>query len=113
MRGLRYKLRMFGIYVDEPVFIYGYNQSVLVNASAPESMLKKKSQSTAFHIIREGCATDEWRTAYIHTSLNESDLITKPLRGESMALFQDAASPQLVWQYNQHWGADEYGVGHG
>ena len=83
MRGLRYKLRMFGIYVDEPVFIYGYNQSVLVNASAPESILKKKSQSTAFHIIREGCATDEWRTAYIHTSLNESDLITKPLSGEN------------------------------
>ena len=34
-RGLRYKLLMFGIPVDEPVFIYGDNRSVLVNASAP------------------------------------------------------------------------------
>ena len=27
LNGLRYKLRMFGIPVDEPVFIYGDNQS--------------------------------------------------------------------------------------
>ena len=32
LRGLHYKLRMFDIPVDEPVFIYGDNQSVLVNA---------------------------------------------------------------------------------
>ena len=61
---------MFGIPVDEPVFIYRDNQSVLVNASAPESTLKKKSQSIDFHFIFEGCATDEWRTTYINTSLN-------------------------------------------
>ena len=42
--GLHYKLCMFGIPVDEPVFIYGDNQSVLVNASAPESTLKKTSK---------------------------------------------------------------------
>ena len=39
LRGLCYKLRMFGIPVDEPLFIYGDNHLVLVNASAPESML--------------------------------------------------------------------------
>ena len=72
---------MFGIPVDEPVFIYGDNKSVLFNASAPEFTLKKKSQSIDFHFIRKGCATDEWRTTYIHTSLNVSDLMTKPLSG--------------------------------
>ena len=70
LRGIRYKLLMFGIPVDEPVFIYGDDQSVLVNASAPEFTLKKKSQSIYFHFILEGCATDEWRTTYINTSLN-------------------------------------------
>ena len=49
--GLRYKLRMFGIPVDEPTCVYGGNQSVLVNSSMPASTLKKKSQSTAFHFI--------------------------------------------------------------
>ena len=73
---------MFGIPVDEPAYVYGDNQSVLVNSSAPESTLKKKSQSIAFHFVREGCAADEWRTTYIHTSLNVSDLMTKPLSGE-------------------------------
>ena len=80
-RGLLYKLRMFHVPVDEPVFIYGDNQLVLVNALAPESTLKKKSQSIAFLFICEGCATDDWRTTYIHMSLNVSDLITKSLFG--------------------------------
>ena len=73
---------MFGIPVDEPVFIYGDNQSVLVNASAPESTIKKKSQIIAFHFIREVCATDEWCTNYIHKALNVSVLMKKPLSGE-------------------------------
>ena len=82
LRGLLYKLRMFGIFVDEPVFIYGNNQSVLVNALAPESTLKKKSQSVYSHFIPEGYETDEWHMTYIQTSLNVSDLMTKPLSGD-------------------------------
>ena len=34
------------------------------------------------------------------------------LRGESMAPFQDAASPYLVWQQSQNGGAYGDGVGH-
>ena len=30
IRGFRYKLRMFGIPVEEPSYMYGDNQSVLV-----------------------------------------------------------------------------------
>ena len=82
LRGLRYKLRMFGIPVDEPAFVYGDNQSVLVNSSMPASTLKKKSQAIAFHFVREGCAADEWRTTYINTNDNVADLMTKPLSGE-------------------------------
>ena len=81
VRGLRYKLRMFGIPVNEPSFVYGDNQSVLCNTSLPQSTLKKKSQSIAFHFVREGCARDEWRTTYIQTDLNVADLMTKPLAG--------------------------------
>ena len=59
---LCYKLRMFGIPVDEPAFIHGYNQSVLSNTTLPQSMLKKKSQSIAFHFVREVFAAGEWHT---------------------------------------------------
>ena len=68
-----------GIPVTEPTFVYGDNQSVLANTSNPDSQLKKKSLSIAYHFIREGCARDEWRTTYINTKLNPADLLTKAL----------------------------------
>ena len=79
VRGLRYKLRMMGIPVEEPAYIYGDNLSVLANTTMPASTLKKKSNAICYHFVREGTAKDEWRTAYIRTVLNVSDLLTKPL----------------------------------
>ena len=61
-RGLRYKLQMMGVIVDEP----GDNQSVLANTTSPSSALKKKSNAIAYHFVREGCARDEWRTADVY-----------------------------------------------
>ena len=77
LKGLRYKLRMMGIPVDDPVYVYGDNQSVLANTTVPESMLKKKSNSIAYHFVREGVAKDEWRTTYINTKCNPSDILSK------------------------------------
>ena len=79
IRGLRYKLRMMGIPINGPAFVYGDNQSVLANTTIPDSTLKKKSQSIAYHFVREGVARDEWRTAYVNTHENPADLLTKPL----------------------------------
>ena len=79
LRGLRYKLRMMGIPVEGPSFIEGDNQSVLANTTIPDSILKKKSQSIAYHFVREGAARDEWRTTYVNTHDNEADLLTKLL----------------------------------
>jgi hypothetical protein len=79
LRGLRYKLRMMGIPCDGPAYILGDNQSVLANTTVPDSTLKKKSQSICYHFVREGAARDEWRTSYVNTHDNESDLLTKLL----------------------------------
>ena len=70
IRGLRYKLRMFGIPCEECTFVYGDNQSVLANSSVPHSTLKKKSNSIAYHFVREWCARDEWRVTYIRSPDN-------------------------------------------
>ncbi len=87
-RGLRYKLRMLGIPCEDPTLVYGDNQSVLANTTAPQSQLKKKSNSLAYHFVREGCARDEWRTTYVNTHDNPSDLLTKPLpSGEKRTKF--------------------------
>ena len=79
LRGLRYKLRMMGIPVNGCSLIYGDNQSVLANSTIPESVLKKKLQSIAYHYVGEGVARNEWRTAYVNTLENEADLLTKVL----------------------------------
>ena len=68
-----------GIPCEGPAYIYGDNQSVLANTTIPDSTLKKKSQSIAYHFVREGSARDEWRTSYVNTNENESDLLTKLL----------------------------------
>ena len=81
VRGLRFKLRMLGIPCTLPTFIYGDNQSVLVNSSNPFSQLKKKSSSVAYHFVREGVAKREWMVSYINTHENLADLLTKPLPG--------------------------------
>ena len=80
--GLHYKLRIMGISVELPTYIFGDNQSVLANKSSPYSKLKKKSSSIAFHFVREGVAKSEWKTIYLNTNLNASDMLTKTLPGQ-------------------------------
>ena len=77
--GLQYKLRIMDIPCQGQAYVYGDNQLVLYNRSIPELMLKKKSQSIAYHFLREERARNEWQTAYVNTHLNPADLLTKPL----------------------------------
>jgi hypothetical protein len=68
-----------GIPCEGPAYIHGDNQSVLASCGIPDYILKKKSQSIAYHFVREGAARDEWRTLYVNTHDNEADLLTKIL----------------------------------
>ena len=77
--GLRYKLHMMGIPCDQPSHIYGDNQSVLATTTMPDSTLKKKSQSIAYHFVCKGSAHGEWKMAYVNTHDSEADLLTKLL----------------------------------
>ena len=77
MRGIRYKLRMMGVPVEEPTYIFGDNMSVINNTSRPESVLKKKSNSICYHAIRESVAMGESATTHIPTGDNIANLATK------------------------------------
>ena len=79
IRSLRYRLRMMGIPVEGPAYIYGDNQSVLANTTNPGSMLKKKCAAIAYHLVREAVAKGEIITAYVNTHDNIADLLTKPM----------------------------------
>ena len=61
---------------------------MLANSTIPDSTLKKKSQSIAYHYVHEGVARDEWRTSYVNTHDNKVDLLTKQLpHGEKRKAF--------------------------
>jgi hypothetical protein len=51
LRGLRYKLRMMGVPVSGPSYVYGDNKSQVTNSSRPESTLQKKCNSICYHAI--------------------------------------------------------------
>ena len=87
VRGLRYKIIMMVIPVDEQAFVFGDNQSVLCNTSNPVSTLKEKSNRITLHHIHDGFVQDEWRTAYVNTHKILADLFTKPLSREKRCEF--------------------------
>ena len=76
--GLKYKLRMMGIPCEDPAFVYGDNKLVLANTTVTASTLNKNMNSLSYHFVCDGCAPDEWSTAYVNTNLNLDDLLTKP-----------------------------------
>ena len=77
LEGLRYKLRMMGVPIDGYCYTFVDNNSVVKNASCPESTLKKKSNSIAYHYTRAKSAADILRVDWVNTDLNASDILTK------------------------------------
>ena len=74
-RGIRYKLRMMGVPLTGPTYIYGENMSVIYNTSRPESTLKKKSNSICYYAVREAVASGECLTTHCKTGNNYYDMI--------------------------------------
>jgi len=56
VKGLRYKLRMMGVPINGPCNVKADNMSMVRNSSIPELQLKKKSNSIAYHCVREQTA---------------------------------------------------------
>ena len=68
-----------GVPIDGPVNVFGDNQSVINSAQKPEVTLSKKHNGIAYHKVREAVAAGTIRVAYVNTTLNLADLLTKPL----------------------------------
>jgi hypothetical protein len=79
IKGLRYKLRMFGIPIEESTNVFCDNEAVTKNCSIPESTLKKKHHSICYHHNREAVASGAVRVAKEDTATNLSDVFTKIL----------------------------------
>ena len=79
IEGLRYKLQMFGVPLSGPARIFCNNKLVVINSSHPDSALKKKHCSIAYHKVREAIAAHKQLVYYEKTETNLADLLTKPL----------------------------------
>ena len=79
IESLRYKLRMFVIPVEGPANFYCDNESVTKNTTIPESTLKKKHHSIAYHRCREAVSVGTICIVKQRTETNLSGLFTKIL----------------------------------
>ena len=101
LRGIRYKLRMMGVPLTGPTYVYGDNMSVIYNTSRPESTLKKKINSIFYHAVREAVASGECLTTHCKTRNNYSYMMTKVLYAQKK---RDNAS-RIIYDIWDH----EYG----
>ena len=76
---LRYKLRKMGVHLKVASRVMCDNQSVFISDSFPESTLKKKNCSIAYHRVRECIAGSKVLLYFERTGSNIADLFTKIL----------------------------------
>ena len=89
IESLRYKLGMFGVPLNGPTNMFMDNEAVYKSASIPESTLKKKHLSIAYHRCREAVAAGTIRIAKEGTETNLADLFTKILPGPRREMLLD------------------------
>ena len=79
IKGLRYKLRMFGVPLEGPASMYCDNEAVYKNISIPSSVLNKKMHGISYHYCREAVADGTCHIAKEDAGTNLEDLFTKVL----------------------------------
>ena len=89
LEGLVYKLQMMGVPIEGYCHTCVDNMSVVNNSSVPESVLRKKSNSIAYHYVRSKCAEDLLRITYENTKTNLADILTKVQSGTTKKHFRD------------------------
>lgn len=76
---LRYTLRMFGVPLDGPSWMFGDNQSVITSSTLPHSTLSKRWNALSYHRVREAVASGYVIFTFIASKANPADIMTKAL----------------------------------
>jgi hypothetical protein len=79
IESIKYKLRMFGVPIDGPMIIVCNNEAVHKNTLLPESVLKKKHHSIAYHCCGEAVAAETVRVTKDRTKTNLSNFFIMKL----------------------------------
>jgi hypothetical protein len=75
-RGHRYKLRMMGVPLSGPMYLYWDSMYDVHNNQRPEYVLKKKSNSICYHVVREPAEMGESIIGHLPSVENPSDICT-------------------------------------
>jgi hypothetical protein len=91
IEGLRYKLRMMGVPVEDPCNVFCDNEAVVKNSTRPESTLKKKHQAIAYHRTREAQAARTVRIAKEDGETNLADILQSSWQDRSFGIYHSAS----------------------
>jgi hypothetical protein len=92
---LRYTLRMMGIPIDGPAWMFGDNSSVITSSNIPHSNLNKRHNALSYHRVREAIAAEILHFIHMDGKYNPSDILTKFL---GWAKFWPLVQPMLFWK---------------
>ena len=67
--------------LDGPAMLLGNDNSVVLNCTISNSVLKKKHSAVAHHRIRETIAVGIMKFSHILLSYNYADVLTEPVPG--------------------------------
>ena len=91
----RYQLRMMGVPIQGPTYMFGDNQSVVTSSTLPQSTLSKRHNALAYHRVREAIAGKIIVFTHIEGKQNPADILTKFL---PYATFWPFVRPLLFWR---------------
>jgi hypothetical protein len=92
---LRYTIRMLGVPLDGPAWMFGDNESVVKSATIPHSSLMKRHNALAYHRVREAIAAKVLCFCHIPGNQNPADVLTKFL---PWATSWPLIEPILFWK---------------
>ena len=76
---LRYMLRMLGVPIDGPSWLFGDNKSVITSSTIPHSTLGKRWNALSYHRVHEAVAANIVRFEFLKSDQNVADIFTKSM----------------------------------
>ena len=92
---LQYTLRILGVPIERPSWLFGDNKAVVTSSTIPHSSLNKHWNAISYHKVREAVAGGFIRFEHISTDQNPADILTKSLPWHKARVHVE---PLLFWK---------------
>ena len=92
---LRHTIRMMGIPLEGPAWMFGDNSSIITSSNIPSSKLNKRHQILSYHRVREAIASRILFFNFVKSENNMADALTKFLPKSKL---WPIVGPLLFWK---------------